>query len=469
MSRPEFEALYGGSAGGGKSDALLMEALRQVDNPDYKGLILRKTYPQLSELIDRSLKLYKLAFPRAKYNASNHIWTFPSGAQIHFGSMQHSKNRLDYQGKAYQYIAFDELTHFTYDEYMYLFSRCRPSDSPKGNKTPRCYIRSSTNPGGIGHSWVMSRFVSAAPPMTTIIEETPITKPDGSVEVKTRDRIFVPATIFDNQILLSKDSTYLASLAMLPEQERQALLYGSWDSFSGQVFTSWKNDPEHYEDRKWTHVIAPFEVPPHFKIIRGFDWGFTHPFSVLWMAVAPNKQKYIIKEFYGCDGTPNKGVQMHHVDVAEKIREIEDTDPNLKGRKITGPADPSIFEESRGLSIASAMARYPNYVVWHKGDNARIPGKMQVHYHLAFNSEGEPLLQVFNTCKHLIRTLPNLVYDEKHTEDVNSDMEDHAYDALRYLLQDDPVAPRRNEEKPVPLFDPLNQFEKPKQVRYYKI
>lgn len=469
QSRPEYECLYGGAAGGGKSDALLAEVTRQVHIPHYRAIIFRKTYPELSELIDRSYDIYKAAFPKARYNDSKHCWVFPSGAKIFFGSMQYKKDRKKYQGKRYDFIAFDELTHFEWEEYSYMFSRNRPSKSPKSDQKTRCYIRATTNPGGIGHGWVKERFITVAPPMTTVIEEFDVRKPDGSVQKMERDRIFVPATVFDNQELLNNDPNYLASLAMMPEADREALLYGSWDSFDGQVFTEWKNDPEHYEDRKWTHVISPFEVPSHWKVVRCFDWGYTRPFACYWAAVAPNKQKFIIREYYGCDGTPNKGLQMHHIDVAAKIREIEDNDPNLKGRKITGPADPSIFEESRGLSIASAMARYPNYVVWHKGDNARIPGKMQVHYHLAFSKEGEPLLQVFNTCKHLIRTLPNLTYDDSNVEDVNSDMEDHGYDALRYLLQDDPVAPRRNEEKPAPLFDPLNQFEKPKQVRYYKI
>ena len=191
MSRPEYECLYGGAAGGGKSDALLVEALRQVDNCDYIGLILRKTYPQLAELIDRSYKLYKLAYPKAVYNASAHRWTFPSGAQIYFGSMQHTKNRLDYQGKRYDYIAFDELTHFTWEEYSYMFSRNRPSQSPKGKKHTRVYIRASTNPGGVGHGWVKERFITVAPPMTRIVEELDITAPDGSIQTKKKDRIFV--------------------------------------------------------------------------------------------------------------------------------------------------------------------------------------------------------------------------------------------------------------------------------------
>lgn len=468
LSRPEYECLYGGAAGGGKSDALLMEALRQVDNCDYIALILRKTYPQLSELIDRSTKLYKMAYPKARYNVSAHRWTFPSGAQIYFGSMQHTKDRINYQGKRYDFIAFDELTHFTWEEYSYMFSRNRPSQSPKGTKNTRVYMRATTNPGGIGHGWVKERFITVAPPMTKVIEEFDITLPDGTVEKKSRDRIFVPATIFDNQKLLNNDPNYLASLAMLPSADRDALLYGSWDSFDGQVFREWKNNPSHYQDHMWTHVVEPFEVPAHWKIMRCFDWGYTRPYACYWMAVSPEKHKYIIRELYGCNGQPNRGTEEHHVEVARQIREIEDTDPNLKGRKIFGVADPAIFEESRGTSIANDMAKAPNYIVFQKGDHSRVPGKMQVHYHLAFNEEGYPLMQVFETCKHLIRTLPNLTYDEKDVEDINSDLEDHAYDAIRYGLMESPVAPRKHHKaEEIIEDDPLNMNQKVVRLRRF--
>ena len=143
MARPEYEALFGGSAGGGKSEAMIIEGLRQVDIPHYKGLILRKTYPQLAELIDKSLFYYPRIYPGAKYNSSSHTWTFPSGAKIIFGSMQYTKDRTKYQGQAYDFIGFDELTHFTYEEYSYLFSRNRPN----GPGT-RVYIRATANPGG---------------------------------------------------------------------------------------------------------------------------------------------------------------------------------------------------------------------------------------------------------------------------------------------------------------------------------
>lgn len=126
MRRNEKEALYGGAAGGGKSDALVMEALRQVHIPHYRALILRKTFPQLRDLIDKTRRYYPAAYPTARYNGTSHTWVFPSGAQIIFGSLQHSADKYNYQGQAYDLICFDELTQFAYDEYMYLISRNRP-------------------------------------------------------------------------------------------------------------------------------------------------------------------------------------------------------------------------------------------------------------------------------------------------------------------------------------------------------
>ena len=467
MARPEYECLYGGAAGGGKSDALLAEALRQVHIPHYRAIIFRKTYPQLSELIDRSRALYGPAFPRARYNQTEHCWTFPSGAKVYFGSMQYTKDRINYQGKRYDFIAFDELTHFTWDEYSYMFSRNRPS----GPGT-RVYMRASTNPGGIGHGWVKDRFITAAPPLTPVEDNYEVPDPSGRLIKLRRRRIFVPSTVFDNQELLRNDPNYLANLAMLPEAERNALLYGSWDSFDGQVFREWRNDPQHYDDQRWTHVIDPFPIPKHWRIYRGFDFGYAKPFSVGWFAVDEDGRIYHIKEYYGCTGTPNTGIKLNPVEIAAGIRQMEAEDPVLKGKQIVGIADPSIFDESRGESVARMMQRSPNFIYWQGGDNTRLAGKMQFHYRLAFDSEGLPMFQVFSTCKHFIRTIPTLVYDESKVEDINTDQEDHIYDMCRYVMMEHPLSPRMNEDIRKLGNDPLDLLQDSQQAdkyRFYRI
>lgn len=449
LSRPEYEALYGGAAGGGKSDALLVEGLRQVEIPHYRGIIFRKTIPQLSDLIDRSGEIYKSAFPKAKYNDNKHVWTFPSGAKIYFGNMQHLKDRTNYQGKRYDYIGFDELTHFLFDEYSYMMSRNRP-----GGPGTRCYMRSSANPGNIGHAWVKARFITPVKPMTPIVEQVKIRFPDGHEEIRRRDRIFVPSSVFDNAKLLENDPDYISRLAMLPESERNALLYGDWDSFSGQVFSEWRNNPDRYADRISTHVVEPFTIPSGWGIWRSFDFGYSKPFSVGWYAVDHDRRIYRIRELYGCTGTPNTGVRWEPARIAREIKRMEAEDKNLKGRKIRGVADPSIFDESRGESIAVMMAREGIY--FDKGDNARLPGKMQVHNRLAFDEAGIPMLYIFHTCTHCIRTLPALVYSQTDPEDIDTDTEDHIYDELRYMLMEYPVAPPEKKAMPVEVYDPLS-------------
>lgn len=449
LARPEYEALFGGAAGGGKSDALVIEALRQVHIPYYKALILRKTFPQLAELIDKTLAYYPQAFPKARYNGSTHTWLFPSGAKVVFGSLQHVQDRVKYQRQAYDYIAFDELTHFTWDEYSYLFSRNRPNGAGT-----RVYIRATANPGGIGHGWVKERFISAAPPMTPIREAVEWKEPDGTVRKSEQTRIFVPSTVFDNAALLRNDPQYVQRLAAMPEAERRALLYGDWDSFSGQVFLEWRNDPEHYADRIRTHVIDPFEIPASWRVWCSLDWGYSRPFSVGWYAVAPDRRLYRIREYYGCTGTPNVGVRMEPAAVAREIRRIEADDPDLRGREIRRVGDPAIWGSDGTESIGALMERERVYFM--KGNHARIDGKMQVHNRLAFGADGRPMLYVFRGCRHFIRTVPALVYDESNVEDIDTDGEDHIYDELRYVCMENPIpapveTPRRARE-----YDPLD-------------
>ena len=464
MARSEDEVLYGGAAGGGKSDALVIEALRQVGVPHYRALILRKTYPQLSELIDKTMRYYRPVFPRAKYNSSSHTWTFPSGAKITFGSMFRAQDKYNYQGRAFDFIGVDELTHFTWEEYSYVMSRNRPT----GPGT-RVYMCATANPGGVGHGWVKARFITPAPPGTRMVQLVDVKTPDGTVVKMRRTRIFIPSTVFDNKKLLENDPGYLGNLASLPEAEKQALLYGDWDSFSGQVFTEWRNDPAHYEDQRWTHVIKPFRIPAHWKIWRGYDFGYAKPFSVGWYAADEEGRLYRIKELYGCTGTPNEGTKVNPVEQARMIREAEENDPNLKGRHINGVADPAIFNESQGESIAQMQEKHPNYLFWTPGDHTRLAGKMQMHYRLAFDGEGRPMFQVFDTCKHFIRTIPNLVYDETNVEDIDTTQEDHIYDECRYVMMENPISPRKTESVPVLKDDPLDMDVRKSPTRVMRI
>ena len=448
MSRPEWEALYGGAAGGGKSEALVMEALRQVHVPHYRALILRKTNPQLAELIDKSHRYYSRAFPGARYNATARTWTFPSGAKITFGSMQYTKDRTRYQGLAYDFIAFDELTHFTFDEYSYLFSRCRPS----GPGT-RCYIRATANPGGVGHAWVKERFITAAPPMTPIVDELTWTDAAGVTHAGTRSRIFVPACVTDNTALLSADPGYVLSLAALPAAERAALLDGNWDTFTGQVFTEWRNDPAGYATGQGSHVVTPFAVPPSWPIWCSLDWGYARPYAVSWYAVSPAGRLYNIRELYGCTGTPNEGVREEPAAVARAIAAIEADDPNIAGHRISRVGDPAIWQCDGTESIGALLERSRLY--FERGDHARLSGKMQVHHRLSPGADGVARLLVFSTCRHMIRTLPALTYSGVNVEDVDTACEDHLYDALRYVCMKNPIFPRA----PVALRRPPTPFE----------
>lgn len=463
LKRREYEVLYGGAAGGGKSDAAVMLPLYWVHVPHFKALILRKTFPQVRELIDKTRAYYGMAFPRARYNGTDHRWTFPSGAVVEFGSMHTPADKENYRGKQYDLIIFDELTHFTWEEYSFMFSRNRP-----GGPGTFVGIRATTNPGGVGHGWVKERFITAAPPMTPISEESSVILPDGTQDKRQRSRVFVPASVFDNPALLRNDPNYIANLAMLPEAERNAQLYGSWDSFDGQVFTEWRNDPSHYDDRQWTHVIRGFVIPKHWRIFRGFDWGYARPFSVGWWAADEDGRLYRIAEYYGWNGTPNVGCRMEVAEVAREIKRIEDENPNLKGRHIAGIADPAITQRDGGDSIADIMAKCRVY--WDKADNTRLAGKMQYHYRMAFDKNGIPMMYIFDTCKQFIRTIPNLVYSQRHVEDVDTDGEDHIYDEGRYVLMESPISPR---ERVAATYDPVDPLDQRKQTedkyRFYRI
>lgn len=450
MSRPEYEVLYGGAAGGGKSDAIIAEALRQVDNPNYRAIIFRKTYPQCRELIIKSMRIYSAAYSDAEYNGSEHFWKFPSGAKIYFGSMPNSTSYLNYQGLSFSYIAFDELTHFTLEEYEYMISRNRAD-----GKGLRVYMRATANPGGIGHGWVKERFITASPPGVAYTVESEITDKSGKKIKVERDRIFIPSSVFDNKALLDNDPGYLSNLALLPESQRKALLYGDWDSYEGQVFTEFTNNPEGYITKLHTHVIEPFDIPRTWRRYRSFDFGYSRPFAVQWWAIDYDGRAYLYRQLYGSTETPNHGVRWEPRQIAAKIREIED---ELEaGQTITGIADPSIWDESRGRDGTIIRMFEEEGIFFEKGKNDRLSGKMQCHYRFSFDSEGRPMAYIFNNCKAFLRTIPALTYDTVNVEDVNTVCEDHDYDAMRYFFMANPIAPDKPKSiAPSKPFNPLS-------------
>ena len=447
MRRREKYIAYGGARGGGKSWVARTKAVGMcLRYAGLRVLMVRKTFAQLRENIvlpmqEQFAPLYRAGAMR--YNGQNNEVRFYNGSRIVFGYCDSDRDLLQYQGVEYDVIFLEEATQLS----EYQFGIIRASLRGTNDYPKRMYL--TCNPGGQGHAWVKRLFV-----------DRQFTKDEDPAEYA-----FIQAKVYDNAVLMEKDPGYLRNLQTLPDGMRKAWLDGSWDVFEGQVFTEWRDDPEHYADGKWTHVIDEFRVPEWWKIWRGFDFGYAKPFSVGWYAADEEGRLYRIKELYGCTGRPNEGLRIDPVEQARRIREAEQNDPVLRGRVIQGIADPAIFDESRGESIAAMMERGPNFLHWMPGDHTRLAGKMQMHYRLNFDGEGRPMLQVFNTCKHFIRTIPNLVYDESNVEDIDTRQEDHIYDECRYVLMENPISPPRHTSAPPVLDDPLELHRKAKFLR----
>ena len=237
---------------------------------------------------------------------------------------------------------------------------------------------------------------------------------------------------------------------------RQAWLEGKWDVFQGQFFQEFVDDPAHYRDRRFTHVIEPFDIPREWSIWRSYDFGYAKPFSCGWWAVDHDGCVYRILELYGCTGEPDEGVKWTPEKQFAEIRRIEDTHPWLKGRDILGVADPAIWDSSRGESIYETALKHRIFFM--KGDNRRIPGWMQMHYRMAFDEEGYPQLYVFTGCRAFRRTVPGLLFSETEPEDLDTRMEDHVADESRYLCMARPIPPRRVETALPVQDDPLNML-----------
>ncbi|MBE5780239.1 MAG: Terminase-like family protein [Clostridiales bacterium] len=432
------EVLFGGAAGGGKTAALAMEACaRCLATPGVQMYLFRRTY---RELMDTLVLQSRRFIPKevARFSASTMSMEFYNGSSMKFRHCNTEGDRFNYAGVEIHGLFIDELTHFTKTIYDFLKTRLR-AEKRLGIKP---IVRCASNPGGIGHSWVKERFVDIGEPYA-IHKERVYSEALGYA--RERSVQFIPSLATDNPHI---GDDYIFELEGKPKALRDALLLGRWDAFEGQVFDEWRDDPDGYETLKHTHVIKPFALPKHFRLYRAFDFGYARPFAVLWFAVDEDDVAYLYREWYGGNGN-NVGIRISAEEIARGIRKIEE-EAGESG--VIGFADPSIWDGSRGESIAGQMERCGVYFT--PGENARIAGKMQMHRRLSFDDNGKCSLYVFSTCRNFIRTLPALKYDAHRPEDVDTAGEDHLYDAARYFLMARPVGQKPPKRKKR-VFNPL--------------
>lgn len=436
------EVLYGGAAGGGKSYAICWDAfMRCLKYPGTSAYLFRRTFPELEQTL---IKTMRMIVPETlgKYYSGNHEMQFINGSVARFCHLSDEGDTIKYQGAEIQWLYFDELTHFSESMYNYIKTRLR---APLRLGVKPC-VRCASNPGGPGHGWVKARFVDSTDVGThTVVKDTEITGRDGQKKVMKSVCEYIPATVYDNPHI---DDMYIVELQNKPSKLRDALLYGKWEAFEGQAFPEFTNDPEHYKDGLHTHVIDPFDIPLHWTRYVSFDHGFSRPFSFGAWAVDPDGRVYRYKELYGCKkGEANVGLMLTPGEIAAKLADW--LEPEFReGIHITGIADPAIWDESRGTSVEEQIRKVFNGVTFRKGDNTRMPGKMQLHERLRFDEDGRPMMYIFSTCTDFIRTIPTLCYDEHKVEDIDTAGEDHIYDETRYFLMSRPLAPKIITPKP---------------------
>jgi DNA-binding Xre family transcriptional regulator len=401
LAAPERDVLYGGAAGGGKSYAMLIDPLRYAHRPSHKALILRRTMPELRELIDKSRELYPKAFPGCKYKEVEKLWNFPSGAKVEFGFLERDADVYRYQGQAYSWIGFDEITHLpTEFGWNYLASRLRTTDPEI-----MTYMRCTANPGGVGAIWVKKRYVDPSPPNESFKGKDNLT------------RRFIPARLEDNPYL-AKDGRYEEMLLALPPTQRKQLLEGNWDVNEGAAFTEFDLD---------IHVVAPFDIPLSWERTKGIDYGYASESACLWGTLDSTDGTLIIyRELY------RKGLTGE--DLGGIITQMELEDPY----SVQGVLDTSAWARTgtTGPTVGEALVRAGHKL--RRADKNRIQGKIQIHEYLRVQQSGRPRLQIFNTCPNLIRELQGIPLDKNNPEDVDTHAPDHAYDALRYLIMSRP-------------------------------
>lgn len=424
LSCPAREVLYAGSVGAGKTDAIIMSAVSQTGNKNHRALILRRTFPQLRDVVARAHELF---LPLgATFNKQENVFTFRSGARVELGFLDAPEDVYRYMGRAFSALLWEELTSWQGDStgnegqpvsgaYIYMMSRLRSTDP-----TLRLEIRASCTPGGIGASWVKHRW------------QIPDSGESSEVIDKATGyrRVFIRATIADNPHLAN--TAYARSLETLPPAQHKALVEGRWDSYEGQVFEEWNYNK---------HTCDPFPIPAEWPCWRGADDGFSAPACCLWLSEdSTHGRIYVISELYERGLTPEA--------MARAVLQIDRSIPvNLDGETIENDApvdgvidsasfaDVGLGDESGRGGRAEVMNRLGcRWTPSPKGAGSRVAGVSAIHGRLALKRDGFGGLVVFRNCRNLIRTLPAMTYSKQNPEDIDVSCEEHAVKALQYGL-----------------------------------
>ncbi len=438
---------FGGARGGGKSWAVRAKAMLLAFR--YGGiriLIVRRTYP---ELVNNHITVLRNKLEGvAEYRDRDKLFSFPNGSIIQFSYCAKDADLDRLQGVEYDCIFLDEATQLSEFQMRTITACIRGvNDFPK-----RVYY--TCNPGGQGHGYIKRIFI------------------DRSYEPgeDPGDYTFIQSLVTDNHALMQAQPDYIKQLQSLPEKLKKAWLYGQWDIFQGQFFEDFRLTPDPAACQKagisseqarrqgrFTHVIAPLDMSAperrHWRIYRSYDFGYAKPFSCAWWAVDPDGVIYRILELYGCTQTANEGVKWTPDQQFSAIARMEKEHPFLAGKQIIGVADPSIWDASRGESIADTAAAHGVY--FSPGDNRRLAGWMQCHYRLRFDEKGYPRMYVFDTCKAFLRTIPKLQFDETKPEDLDTEGEDHVADEWRYFCMARPIKPVENKGQATFYINPL--------------
>ena len=430
LASTEQECLYGGAAGGGKSYAMVADPVRYFNSPKANMLLVRRSTEELRELVSVSKELYPKAIPGIKFLERDKTWVAPSGATLWMSYLDRDDDVTRYQGQAFSWIGFDELTQWpTPYAWNYMRTRLRASKDSGLN----LYQRATSNPGGPGHAWVKKAFVDPATPGESFWAVDPETGetlvwPSNSNFAKENDlvgkpmlkRKFIPATLFDNPYL-AEDGLYEANLLSMPEHLRRQLLDGDWDIQEGAAFP---------EFNRKIHVIEPYDIPDNWMKFRAADYGYSSHTGILWFAVDPYDEKLVVyRELYVS--------KVLAEDLAEMVLEAE------YGEKIRyGVLDSSLWHKrgDTGPSIAERMiAKGCRWRPADRSAGSRVSGKNEIHRRLQVDPDtGQPRVVFFNNCKNTIEQLPVIPLDKRNSEDVDTNSEDHLYDTLRYGVMSRP-------------------------------